>query len=67
MLITCYRSRLWPLCEQDDLSVFVQQVGGWMRIRADYSVDYYVPEEWAYMMYIYDTDIERKHKMDMIA
>lgn len=67
MRISCYRSRIWPLCEQDDLSLFVQQQGGWLSIRADQSVDYYVPEEWAYMMYLYDTDIERVQKRDMIA
>jgi hypothetical protein len=65
MRLQCYRSYM-PLTEQDPLSVFVQRVQGWMSVGL-YSVDYYVPEHYAYMLYMYDSSIQRLPNLDYIA
>jgi hypothetical protein len=65
MRIQCYRSYM-SFTEQDPLSVFVQRVGGWFSVGL-YSVDYYIPESYAYMVHMYDGDIHRLVSQDYIA
>ncbi len=65
MLIECYRSYMMPYEQQDPLSIFVQRKGGWMSVRPD-SVDYYIPKEYAYMLYMYDSHIKRLPLLDYI-
>ena len=64
MLITCYRSYL-PYTEQDPMSVFVQRVKGWMSIGM-YSVDYYIREDFGYILYMFDPKIHRLPNQDYI-
>ena len=64
MRILCYRSYL-PFTEQDPLSVFVQRVQGWFSVGI-YSVDYYIREDYAYMLYMYDSTIHRLPMQDYI-
>jgi hypothetical protein len=66
MLIECYRSYMMPYQEQDPLSIFVQAKGGWMSV-GPISVDYYIPHDYAYMMYMYDSAIKRLPKLDYIV
>lgn len=54
-----------PIQEQDPLSVFVQRMQGWMSVGI-YSVDYYIREDYAYMLYIYDSAIHRLAEQDYI-
>jgi hypothetical protein len=54
-----------PFTEQDPLSIYVQRKNGWMSIRND-CVDYFVPEEYAYMLYMYDSAIKRIQPLDYI-
>ena len=65
MLVQCYRSRM-PVLEQDPLAIYVQRKGGWMSIGMD-SVDYWIAQEYAYMLYVYDPAIERKSALDYYA
>ena len=55
-----------PFKDQDPLSIYVQRKQGWFSVNYD-SVDYYLPEEYAYMLYLYDSRIERKSKLDYIV
>ena len=52
--------------DQDPLSIYVQRVNGWFSVNRD-SVDYYVPEDRAYMLYMYDSSIQRKSHKDYIV
>ena len=65
MLYQCYRSYL-PIQDQDPLSIFVQRKNGWLSIRND-CVDYYIPEEYAYMLHMYDSNIKRVQPLDYIV
>ena len=65
MLVKCYRSRL-PTVEQDELSLYVQRVGGWLSVSYGY-VDYYIPEPYAMMAALYDSHIERISRLDYIV
>jgi hypothetical protein len=65
MLVKCYRCRMTVL-DQDPLSIYVQRKGGWMSVGYGYT-DYYVPEEYAYMLYVYDSNIERRARLDYIV
>jgi hypothetical protein len=62
MLVQCYRSRQ-PLQLQDALSLYVQRVGGWLSVSSGY-VDYFIPEQYAVMVPLLDSHIERKSHMD---
>ena len=64
-LIQCYRSRA-QMSVQDPLSIMVQRLNGFFTIRCD-CVDYYVPEAYAYMLHLYDPQLERKPELDYIA
>jgi hypothetical protein len=55
-----------PFRDQDPLSIYVQRRAGWMSVGAMY-VDYYLPKEYAYMLYLYDSQIERKPNLDYIV
>lgn len=55
-----------PIKDQDPLSIYVQRKLGWMAVNYD-SVDYFLPEEYASMLYLYDSQIERKPKLDYIV
>ena len=55
-----------PLVDQDPLSIYVQRKGGWMSV-GKYSVNYYIPEDYAYMLYMYDSQVVRKPKEDYIV
>jgi hypothetical protein len=65
MLYTCYRSYM-PFKDQDPMSIYVQRKGGWMSVNYD-SVDYFLPSDYAVMLYLYDSRIERKPKLDYIV
>lgn len=61
----CYRSRSdWTV--QDPLSILVQRLGGWLSIRCD-CVDYWVPEDRAYMLFLLDPNLQRKPELDYLA
>lgn len=64
MLYQCYRSYM-PFTDQDPLSIFVQRKNGWMSVRND-CVDYFIPKEFAYMLYMYDSNIKRQQSLDYI-
>jgi hypothetical protein len=63
--LLCYRSYM-SFRDQDPMSVFVQRVQGWMSVGYA-SVDYYVPEQYAYMLYMYDSAVRRLPGQDYIA
>ena len=65
MRIQCYRSHMSNL-EQDPLSLFVQRVGGWMSVGIG-CVDYWVPEPYALMIYMYDPTVERRSGDDYLV
>lgn len=65
MIYQCYRSHML-FRDQDPLSIYVQRVNGWFSVNRD-SVDYYVPEDRAYMLYMYDSSIQRKSHKDYIV
>jgi len=54
-----------PFTDQDPLSIFVQRKNGWMSVRND-CVDYFIPKEFAYMLYMYDSNIKRQQSLDYI-
>ena len=54
-----------PIAEQDPLSILVQRFGGWLSIQYD-CVDYYIPEEHAYIVELCDPLIIRKANLDYI-
>jgi hypothetical protein len=66
MLILCYRSYMQPWRLHDPLGIFVQRQGGWMSI-GPICVDYYIPEDYAYMLYLYDSHIQRQPQLDYLA
>ncbi len=65
MLYTAYRSTK-PVTEQDDISLYVQRIGGWLSIRAD-TVVYIVPDDRAYMLSLFDPSIQRYPQLDYIV
>jgi len=65
MLVKCYRSYL-PIVEQDPLSLYVQRVGGWLSVSYGF-VDYFIPELYASMVFIYDGHIKRNSKLDYVV
>ena len=65
MLVLCYRSRL-PLTQQDQLSLYVQRMGGWLTVSSGY-VDYYIPEQYALMVPLLDSHIERRSRLDYLV
>lgn len=64
MLIICLRSRL-PILDQDPMALYVHSFNGWLVVRND-CVDYYINADRAYMLYIYDSHIERIPRLDYI-
>lgn len=66
MLIQCYRSYMMPFTEHDPLSIYVQRMNGWFSVGL-WSVDYYISEEYAYMLYVYDANIHRLPSQDYLA
>ena len=65
MLIVCLRSRA-PWDQQDPLSILVQQFNGWFTPRQD-CVDYYINEEYAYMLYLIDSELTRQPSLDYVV
>ena len=65
MLYTAYRSTK-PVTEQDEISLYVQRIGGWLSVRVD-TVVYIVPEERAYMLSLFDPSIQRYPELDYIV
>ena len=55
-----------PIKDQDPMSIYVQRKGGWMSVGYD-SVDYFLPEQYAGMLYLYDSQIERRAHSDYIV
>lgn len=66
MLIICLRSRSTDWTLLDNMGFLVQSFKGFFSIRCD-SVDYYVPEAYAYMLYLIDPHLQRYPKLDYIA
>lgn len=64
MLYPCLRSHL-PLAEQDPLSLLVQRLGGWMAPSIIW-VDYWVPEDRAYLLYTLDPLLEPLPRLDYV-
>lgn len=61
----CLRSYTdWPT--QDQLSLMCQRLGGWMSIRRD-CVDYWVPEQYSYMLYLIDANLVVQRGLDYIV
>lgn len=65
MLIECYRCHM-PIAEQDPLSIMAQRLGGWLSVSYIW-VDYWVPEDRAYLLFLYDPNLERLPKLDYIV
>ena len=65
MLVKCYRS-YQPLEEQDELSLYVQRVGGWLSVSSGF-VDYWIPEPYAQMAPMLDSHIKRLSQLDYIV
>jgi len=65
MLVKCYRS-YQPLEEQDELSLYVQRVGGWLSVSTGF-VDYFIPEPYAVMALMFDGHLKRKSQLDYIV
>lgn len=57
-LYTSHRSYIQPFELQDALSLYVQRVGGWFSTHID-SVVYTVPQEYDYMLYMFDPNLQR--------
>ena len=68
MLVKCYRSyrSYLPIVEQDPFSLYVQRVGGWLSVSYGH-VDYFIPELYASMVFIYDGHIKRISKLDYVV
>ena len=64
MYIHCLISGL-PFEQQDDMSLFVQRVGGWFSIKRE-TVEYYIPERYAFMLYMYDPKLVRQSLLDYV-
>ncbi len=65
MLFICLRSRSdWSRI--DSLGFLTQRLGGWFSIRQD-CVDFFVPEDRAYMLSLIDGDLERILHLDYIV
>lgn len=63
--IHCLRSRtIGPV--QDQLGFLAQRLHGWFTIRQD-CVDYFVPEDRAYLLYTVDPHLERLSHLDYVA
>lgn len=61
----CLRSYTdWPV--QNQLSLLVQRLGGWMSIRRD-CVDYWVPEQYSYLLYLIDANLVVQKGLDYIV
>lgn len=65
MLYTCYRCYA-PLDQQDPLSIMVQRLGGWLSVHYIY-VEYWVPEDRAYMLNLFDLELVRLQQSDYIV
>jgi len=65
MLYTCLRSRQ-TIIEQDPLSILVQRLHGWFSVGYSY-VDYWVPSDYAYMLYMLDSQLEQRPFDDYIV
>jgi hypothetical protein len=66
VLYSSYQSFLYPFKLQDPLSLYVQRVGGWFSTRPD-SVIYTVPQETAYMLYLFDPHLRACPHMNYIV
>ena len=65
MRIVCLRSYTdWPT--QDQIGFLVQRLNGWFEPSL-FDVEYYVPEDRAYMLYLIDPNIEPIPQRDYIA
>ena len=56
MLYKCYRCYA-PISKQDPLSIMVQRLGGWLSVHYVY-VEYWVPEDSAYLLHLYGLELE---------
>lgn len=64
MLMVCLRSFL-PIEEQDSISLLVQRLNGWFTVRNN-CVDYYIREDYAYMLHLCDSQLSRIPMLDLI-
>jgi hypothetical protein len=62
----CYRSWL-PISKQDELSLLVQRLNGWLSVCSCICVDYYIPSDRAYMLFLLDPNLERKSSNDYVG
>lgn len=65
-LYTSYSSRMYPLELQDTMSLYVQRVGGWLSVRYDHVV-YTIPNDYAYMLYMFDPQLQRLAREDYLV
>ncbi len=64
-LYPCLRSHSdWTT--QDQLSLLTQRLNGWFSVRSDV-IDYWVPEDRAYMLYMIDANLTREPTLDYIV
>ena len=64
MLYICLRSHQdWTT--QDRLGFLAQRLGGWFSIRGD-CVDYFVPQDRAYLLHLVDGELSRQLHLDYI-
>ena len=65
VLYPCLRSHSdW--CTQDQLSLLTQRLNGWFSVRSDV-IDYWVPEDRVYMLYMIDSNLTRQPTLDYIV
>ncbi len=65
VLYPCLRSASdWAT--QDQLGLLCQRLNGWFSVRSDV-IDYWVPEDRAYMLYMIDANLTRQHTLDYIV
>ena len=63
-LVCLISSASWDV--QDSLGFLVQRLGGWFQPRL-FDVQYWVPEDRAYLLYCIDADLERRASDDYLA
>ncbi len=66
MLIHCLRSYSQDWNQLDTLGFLVQRLGGWISIGYLY-VDFYVPENTSYMLWLVDDQLTRRLDLDYIV
>lgn len=64
VIYQCLRSYT-PWDTQDSLGFLCQRLHGWFSIRGD-CVDYFVPQDRSYMLYLLDPNLKHNHHLDYI-